>query len=187
MKIKVQKFERVKSTNDIAHKLIKKNISTPTLIFSKKQTKGRGTMGKEWISLKGNIFLSILLIIDSKRINFKQYALLNAYLIRKILSKYSPSRISIKWPNDLLIKKRKVCGILQEFIKFKNKEFLIIGVGINSFVSPSIKNLKTSSIQEFTKKKVDNNKILKDIKKVYEKFIKDTKTFKFLDLKKRYK
>ena len=76
---------------------------------------------------------------------------------------------------------------MQEFIKFKDKEFLIIGVGINTFASPNIKNFKTSSIQNFTKKKVDNNKILMDIKKTYEKFIKDTKTFKFLDLKKRYK
>ncbi len=187
MKIRLEKFKTVESTNDVAHKLIKKNISTPTLIFSKKQTKGRGTMGKKWISLKGNIFLSILLIIDSKKINFKQYALLNAYLIRKILSKYLLNRISIKWPNDLLIEKKKVCGILQEFIKFKDKEFLIIGVGINTSASPNIKNYKTTSMQDFTKKKVDNERILKDFKKMYEKFIKDVKTFKFLDLKRKYK
>ena len=187
MKMKLKKFKSVKSTNDVAHELIRKNITSPTLIFSEKQTRGRGTMGKKWISLKGNMFLSILLLIDSKKINFKQYALLNAYLIRKILSKYLLNRVSIKWPNDLLIEKKKVCGILQEFIQYKNKEFLIVGVGINTYASPSIKNLKTSSIQNFTKKKVDNNKVLKDIRKMYEKFIKDTKKFKFLDLKKKYK
>ena len=89
-----------------------------------------------------------------------------------------------KW---FINRKKKVCGILQEFIQYKNKEFLIVGVGINTYASPSIKNLKTSSIQNFTKKKVDNNKVLKDIRKMYEKFIKDTKKFKFLDLKKKYK
>ena len=57
MKIKVIRFKTVNSTNDIAIKLIKAKKINPALIISKKQTKGRGTMGKKWISLKGNLFL----------------------------------------------------------------------------------------------------------------------------------
>ena len=56
MKINLKKFKKVKSTNDIAINLIKKNISAPTLITSDKQTKGRGRIGKKWISKK-EIFL----------------------------------------------------------------------------------------------------------------------------------
>ena len=52
MKIKLIKFKSVKSTNDIAIQLIKKKKTQPTLISSEKQTKGRGTMGKKWISQK---------------------------------------------------------------------------------------------------------------------------------------
>ena len=153
MKIKLIKFKSVKSTNDEAYKLIKKNMLKPTLITTENQTKGRGTMGKKWISLKGNLFLSIFFVINNTKINYKQFALLNAYLIRNILSKYVLKKITIKWPNDLLIKKEKICGILQETIQYKEKHFLIIGVGINTYNSPKIKNFKTSSLQKFTKKK----------------------------------
>ena len=59
MKMKLIKFKRVKSTNDLAIKLIKNEKFKPTIIISDTQTKGRGTRGKKWISLKGNLFLSI--------------------------------------------------------------------------------------------------------------------------------
>ena len=76
---------------------------------------------------KGNLFISIFFEINQKRINFKQFAILNAFLIKKIITKYASKKIDIKWPNDLLIKREKVCGILQEVIDYNNKKFLIIG------------------------------------------------------------
>ena len=187
MKIRLIKFKTVKSTNDIALKLIKQKLSKPTLILSEKQTKGRGTMGKKWISSKGNLFLSILFSINSKKINYKQFAYLNAHLIRKILSKFTIKKIKIKWPNDLLIDRKKVCGILQELIQHEEKSFLVVGVGINTYSSPSISNFETSSLQSYTKKKINNKRILMDIKKTYEMFVKDLDKNKFLYLKRKYK
>jgi len=137
MKLRLIKMKSVKSTNDIAIRLIKKKQFKPTLITSANQRKGRGTMGKTWISMKGNLFISIFFEINSKKINFKQFAILNAYLIRKIISRYTSEKIDIKWPNDLLIKKQKVCGILQEIIDCKEKKFLIVGTGINTNSSPN--------------------------------------------------
>ena len=64
MKIKLIKFKKVKSTNNIAIKLIKSNKINPAIISSEKQTKGRGTRGKKWISQKGNLFISIFFKID---------------------------------------------------------------------------------------------------------------------------
>ena len=61
MKIRLKKFKIVKSTNDTAIKLIKNNFSEPTLIVAEMQTKGRGRVGKKWISKKGNLFFSIFL------------------------------------------------------------------------------------------------------------------------------
>ena len=52
MKIKIKKFKKVKSTNDIALQLIKQKVSEPTLILTDKQTHGRGRIGKKWISKK---------------------------------------------------------------------------------------------------------------------------------------
>ena len=59
MKIKLLKFKSVKSTNNVALRLIRKNNTKPTIITSERQTKGRGTMGKRWVSQKGNLFFSI--------------------------------------------------------------------------------------------------------------------------------
>ena len=87
MKLRLIKMKSVKSTNDTAIRLIKKNQFKPTLITSANQRKGRGTMGKKWISMKGNLFISIFFEINLKKINFKQFAILNAYLIRKIISR----------------------------------------------------------------------------------------------------
>ena len=57
MKIKIIKMKCVQSTNNIALKLIKKKKTNPTLITSIVQTNGKGTMGKKWISKKGNLFI----------------------------------------------------------------------------------------------------------------------------------
>ena len=59
MKIKFIKFKTVKSTNDVAIRLIKKENFKPTLVLSENQIKGRGTMGKKWVSQKGNLFITI--------------------------------------------------------------------------------------------------------------------------------
>ena len=85
MKIKLLRFKSVKSTNDIALKLIKKKSLRPTMIVSEIQTKGRGTMGKKWISQKGNLFISIFFEMNQKNINFKHFATLNAFLLKNII------------------------------------------------------------------------------------------------------
>ena len=75
MKLKIIKFKSVKSTNDVAIKLIKKQNHSCGLIISDAQTKGRGTMGKKWISKKGNIFISTFFKVNFNvgKIGFKKY------------------------------------------------------------------------------------------------------------------
>ena len=185
MKIKLIKFKSVKSTNDIAIKLIRKEKVHPTLIFSEIQTKGRGTMGKKWISQKGNLFISIFFEIDQKRINFKQFAILNAFLLRKLLSKFISKKIKIKWPNDLLYKKEKISGILQEVITYNQKNYLIVGIGVNTNVAPKNKSFSSTSLKNIIDRKIDNKKILKNIKNNYEKFLIEIKKLSYKKLKKK--
>jgi len=184
MKLKLLKFNSVKSTNDIAIRLIKKKVKKPSLIFSKNQTKGRGTMGKKWISKKGNLFLSIFFELKQKKINFKHYAILNAYLLKRILSKQFSSKIKIKWPNDLVFAKNKICGILQETITQEKNIFLIVGIGINTNFDPNNKGFSSTSLKNITYKHIDNNKLLNIIKKTYEKFLTKTMTYSYSELKK---
>ena len=68
MKILLKKFKTVKSTNDTALYLIKKQNLSPIIVTSDTQTRGKGTMGKRWISKKGNLFISILLKYNLKRL-----------------------------------------------------------------------------------------------------------------------
>ena len=87
MKIKIKKYKKVLSTNDTAIKLIKQKNPEPTLVVSERQIKGRGRVGKKWISTKGNLFISLFFKFDQTKINFKQFSILNAFLLKKVISK----------------------------------------------------------------------------------------------------
>ena len=187
MKIKIKNYKKVKSTNDVAMKLIKRNILEPTLITTEKQTNGRGRIGKKWISLKGNLFITLFFEFDNKKINFKQFAVLNAFLLKKVISNIISKKIKIKWPNDLLFNKLKFCGILQEVIKFNNFDYLIVGIGLNTNTIPQNKSFKSTCLKNILNKKIDNQKILKKIVIAYEKFLGEKNKLSFSDLKMKYK
>ena len=187
MKIKIKNYKKVKSTNDVAMKLIKRNILEPTLITTEKQTNGRGRIGKKWISLKGNLFVTLFFEFDNKKINFKQFAVLNAFLLKKVISNIISKKIKIKWPNDLLFNKLKFCGILQEVIKFNDFDYLIVGIGLNTNIVPQNKSFKSTCLKNILNKKIDNQKILKKIVIAYEKFLGEKNKLSFSDLKMKYK
>ena len=187
MRIKLLRFKSVKSTNDIALKLVQKKSSRPTMIVSEIQTKGRGTMGKKWISQKGNVFISIFFEINQKQINFKQFAILNAYILKLVISKFIKKKIRIKWPNDLMYNKDKLCGILQEVLCINKKNFLIVGIGLNTNNDPKNKSFSSTSLKNIIKKDLDNRIVIKMIKEKYEKFLMEIKKNSYLELKKKYK
>ena len=187
MRVKIKKYKKVKSTNDIALRLIKQNISDPTFIIAERQTGGRGRVGKKWISKKGNLFISIFFKFDQRKINFKQFSVLNALLIKKIVAKIISKKINIKWPNDLLFNQQKFCGILQEVIRYDNSDYLVVGIGLNTNVDPQNKSFKSTSLKNILNKKISNQKILNNIIRTYELFLKKKNKFSFSDLKRRYK
>ncbi len=148
-------YKKVNSTNDLAIKKIKTGI-TKGIIIADYQKKGRGQHGKKWLSFKGNLFMTIFFRIK-RNISIKKITILNCKIIKKTLFKYIKKTIVIKPPNDLLINKKKVCGILQE-IKFNNEsKFIVIGIGINLIKNPEIKNYPTTNILKETGFKVKKN------------------------------
>ena len=94
-------------------------------------------------------------------------------MVRKSLVKLIKEKIKIKKPNDLLIDQKKVCGILQETIFFKNKKFAIIGIGVNVDKSPIILNYPTTYLNLYSKKKITSFKIYSEIKKNFENYLKN--------------
>jgi len=186
MKLKIKKFKRVKSTNDEAIKLIQKHRYMSGLVVSDIQTRGRGTMGKKWISKKGNIFISIFFSVNLTKIKIENFLIINAKIIEKVLKSYVKKNIKIKKPNDLLIKKKKFCRIFQEFIKINNNTFLISGIGINTVIAPCDKKTISTCLSKYTRKKIKNLDVIKKIKNAYEKMINDLDNNNFTYIKNKY-
>jgi len=186
MKLKITKFKSITSTNDEAIKLIQSGKVTSGLVSADLQTKGRGTMGKKWISKKGNIFISIFFKVNFTKVKIENFLIINAKIIKKILKNYTKKKITIKKPNDLLIKNKKICGILQEVVEFKNNKFLITGVGINTTVIPIDKKFISTCLQEHTEVIINNLSIIKNIKIMYEKIINEFENNNFTSIKNKY-
>ena len=176
MEFKIFKFKKVKSTNNTAIRIIKNSNIEYGMITSNIQKNGRGQYGKRWISYNGNLFVSFFYKLENLSISLKQITLINCLLVKKLLSIYYKNKITFKKPNDLLIDKKKICGILQEKISKLNKKYLIVGIGINLIKNPNLKNYPTTNLSELLNKKISKNKIEKQIKKIFE--IKLTKLYK---------
>ena len=171
MKLKKFKFKRVKSTNSTAIRIIKKNNYNRGMIVAETQTNGRGQYGRKWISLKGNLFVSFFNELNKKNLSINNITKINCFLVKKLLSSFTRKKIIFKKPNDLLINKKKISGILQEVIFFNKKKFLITGIGINIIKNPYIKNYPSTNLQEVTKKSISKLNVENKLKQVFEKHL----------------
>ena len=167
MKLKIFNFKKVKSTNDTAIRLIKSGINSG-LVSTNIQTKGKGQRGNKWISKKGNLFISIFFKIDSN-LSLKKITTINLSILKKIISSQITGKIYIKLPNDILIYKKKVSGILQEIMYKNNNKYLIVGIGININSSPNIRNYPTTYLNKYRKKKINKISMINIIKINFEK------------------
>ena len=162
-------YKKIKSTNDTALKYISKGVENG-IIITDVQTKGKGQIGKKWISLKGNLFMSVFFQLRNK-VSIKKITKVNCLLIRNCLQNYTNHEIKVKQPNDLLINNQKICGILQETIYRNKKKFLVVGIGVNINKSPRIDRYQTNFLNFFTKKKVKRLEVFDQLSNIYEKKI----------------
>tara|TARA_B100000929_G_C15282682_1_gene344145 strand:+ start:114 stop:629 length:516 start_codon:yes stop_codon:yes gene_type:complete len=167
MKLKKFNFKKVKSTNNTAIRLIRRGIDSG-VVSANVQTKGKGQRGNKWISKKGNLFISIFFKVNSK-LSLKKITTINLSILKKIISSQIVGKIYIKLPNDILIYKKKVSGILQEIMYKNNNKYLIVGIGINVISSPNIRNYPTTYLNKYSKKKINKIKIINNIKLNFEK------------------
>ena len=171
MKLKQFNFKKVKSTNQTAIRLIKSSKNEFGLIVSEAQSKGKGQYGRKWISYKGNIFLSFFYKLENINLSSSSLTKINCFLVKDVISKYYKKKITFKLPNDLLINKKKICGILQEKIEKSKKQYLIVGIGFNLIKSPNIPNYPTTNLLKITNQKINKKKFVKELKITFEKFL----------------
>ena len=169
MKFKKFKFKRIKSTNNTAIRIIKETNYNLGMVIADTQIKGRGQYGRRWISLKGNLFVSFFNELNRTNLSMSAITKINCLLVKKLLSNLTRKKILFKKPNDLLIEKKKISGILQEVIFVKNKKFLITGIGINIIKNPNIRNYPSTNLQEITKKSISKTIIENKLKQIFEK------------------
>ncbi len=171
MKLRQFNFIKVKSTNLTAIRLIKSTKNEFGLIISKAQSKGKGQYGRKWISYKGNILISFFYKLKKINLSMKQLSRKNCFLVKDVISKFYKSKIVYKSPNDLLINKKKICGILQEKINKSGNDYLIVGIGFNLIKSPIIPNYPTTNLFEITKKKIKTEIFMNQLKISFGKFL----------------
>ncbi len=153
----IYEFEILDSTNKFAKDLCNKNPKSGTIIIAKEQTNGRGRLGNTWESQKDNgLYYSIVFKKSDAQLKYETLTLFICLSITRLLEEYSISSY-IKWPNDILISGKKVCGILSESTSTDFGEFIIIGIGINLYhkmtdFSQEIKNKATSLNLNTTRK-----------------------------------
>ena len=120
------------STNDDAKSYLENQSSPLSIHLSEQQVAGKGRNGKKWVSPKGkNIYLSIGWISPLKYSELDGLSLAVGTVLACTLNKYAENLIKIKWPNDLLFKKKKISGILIETVDLGGKVGVVIGIGIN--------------------------------------------------------
>jgi len=169
MKFKQFKFKKVKSTNSTAIRIIKSSNLKYGMVISDTQTMGRGQYGKKWISHKGNLFVSFFYELKNIKLSLPRLTIINCLLIKKLLKNYYKKNIIFKKPNDLLIQKKKISGILQEIVTIFGDKFLIVGIGINIKKSPKIRNYPTTSLDELTSKSINKRLVENKLKLIFER------------------
>ncbi len=154
------------STNTRAKELAL-NIPHHFLVICDEQTAGRGRRGRSWLSNQGlDLTFTLGLYIEDEIMNFFRYTIITALSVYEVLSEYSP-HFAIKWPNDILWKDKKICGILSEMItEAKDIRNVLIGVGININSEAALETAQT--LQEITGQSHDLNLLLSEfIKKIF--------------------
>jgi len=139
------------STNDVARKQARKGARSGFLVAASRQTKGRGRLGRSWESPPDRgLYVSILLRPDLPMTEAGKLTILSSVATVDAVEAASGLRPNIKWPNDLIIGKRKLAGLLIETEpKGKRLAFAVIGIGLNvrqeaRDFSPDVRNMATS-------------------------------------------
>src|SRR6267378_1176778 len=130
--LKIVHYRRLRSTNTTAYRLAQQSATEWTVVVADVQTKGRGREGKKWESLKGGLWFSVILRpnVPSPKLPLLQF--LAAIATRQALENEAGLSVKLKWPNDLVLGRAKLGGILIESKTLADRiSFAILGIGLN--------------------------------------------------------
>jgi BirA family transcriptional regulator, biotin operon repressor / biotin---[acetyl-CoA-carboxylase] ligase len=147
----VRMFEQTTSTNDVIEKLARDGVKEGVVVFAESQTKGRGRLGRKWISpTHKGLWFSLLLRPDLRPQEATQLTVASATALRRAIHSETGLNPEIKWPNDILVHGKKVAGILTEMsAELDRVRHIILGIGVNINMSagefqPELRKFATS-------------------------------------------
>lgn len=126
-------FDTIDSTNTKAQELAEKGYPSGTLVVADKQESGKGRRGRSWVSPSGTgIFMTLMIKPDINPNNASMLTLVAAIAVAKAITSVTGEEALIKWPNDIVVNGKKVCGILTEMnAQFDYINHIVVGIGIN--------------------------------------------------------
>lgn len=174
-------YESVSSTQEIAHRLAQEGVKEGHVVISDEQTKGKGRLGRVWLSPMGtSISMSLILRPQIPPQQAPQLTLLTAVSVVLGIEKTTGLKCQIKWPNDILLNGKKLVGILTEMQAEPDTiHSVIIGIGINvnhreEQFSSDLRNIATSlyieSGKEVSRAKLVAN-IFDEMERLYEQYL----------------
>ncbi|MDY6865475.1 MAG: biotin--[acetyl-CoA-carboxylase] ligase [Halobacteriota archaeon] len=124
-------YESVDSTSRVARELATEGAIEGTVVFADEQTEGRGREGRSWFSAPGSVQLSVILRPNTSPSKAHMVTLMTGVAVAKTIRYYGIDA-RIKWPNDIIVGGKKVCGILSEMGILEDAlDYIILGIGVN--------------------------------------------------------
>ena len=126
-------FDTIDSTNIKAQELAENGYPSGTLVVADKQESGKGRRGRSWVSPSGTgVFMTLMIKPDINPNNASMLTLVAALAVAKAITSVTGEEAMIKWPNDIVVNGKKVCGILTEMnAQFDYINHIVVGIGIN--------------------------------------------------------
>src|SRR5574341_139508 len=143
-------FENLDSTQDYANLLPHNDSLHGTLIIARSQKMGKGRIDRPWISPRGGLWMSIVLVPDFSigSLLFTQF--IGGLAVAEAIEETTKITCRLKWPNDVLINGKKVCGILVDVNLESEKKRIIMGIGLNANVESFLKNNSINVVSKAT-------------------------------------
>lgn len=147
----IRVFQETTSTNDVVERLAIDGVAEGIVVFAEKQTAGRGRLGRSWVSPPGcGLWLSILLRPKLNPLATTQLTVASAVAVARAIQSHTQLKPQIKWPNDILLNGKKVCGILTELsAELDRVRHVTLGIGLDVNQSredlpPELRSIATS-------------------------------------------
>jgi len=158
---KIRYFPEISSTMDTARELAKKGAGEGTIVIAEAQSRGRGRLSREWLSPGGGIYCTIVLRPRISPAYAPRINLMASVAVATTIKKLFGLKAELKWPNDVLIEGRKVCGILAEMdAEMDVVNFVNVGIGINANTSIPQFEKTVTSLRDMLGKEISRKEFL---------------------------